>query len=394
MRRLIPRGYLFTVVGIAIGVAGLVALGAMAERITRFIQGGDRFVTGQISVAGAGIGMGAGFTGGGLLSAARIAEIRQVPGVAAVQAQIMLPFNPSVSQFLTLTQELVLGVDAAVPSPNRHYRQMPVARGRFLQPGDRRVAVLGADFAAARRLELGAALPLGGVDFTVVGVLDKMLTAPDRFAIVTIEDARDLWLRRDPLLVQVFGSGSGGLGRADLNSGAAVGWRDGEDPDAVARRIRDGVKGVNVTIPSELSQTLRASTVFFSALLLGIGTLGLVIGGLSLSNTVAASVFERIRDFGIKRALGATDAQLLGEVLREALAVSLGGGGLGVLLALVIGTLVDWRLARDGQQLFFFSPRLLAFTMVFSMLLGTMAATYATLRIARLSPAEAVRRGT
>jgi putative ABC transport system permease protein len=162
----------------------------------------------------------------------------------------------------------------------------------------------------------------------------------------------------------------------------------------VARRIRDGVKGVNVTIPSELSQTLRASTVFFSALLLGIGTLGLVIGGLSLSNTVAASVFERIRDFGIKRALGATDAQLLGEVLREALAVSLGGGGLGVLLAIVIGTLVDWRLVRDGQQLFFFSPRLLAFTMVFSMLLGTMAATYATLRIARLSPAEAVRRGT
>jgi putative ABC transport system permease protein len=394
MRRLIPRGYLFTVVGIAIGVAGLVALGAMAERITRFIQGGDRFVTGQISVAGAGIGMGAGFTGGGLLSAARIAELRQVPGVAAVQAQVMLPFNPSVSQFLTLTQELVLGVDAAVPSPNRHYRQMPVDRGRFLQPGDRRVAVLGADFAAARRLDVGAALPLGGVDFTVVGVLDKMLTAPDRFAIVTIEDARDLWLRRDPLLVQVFGSGSGGLGRADLNSGAAVGWRDGEDPDAVARRIRDGVKGVNVTIPSELSQTLRASTVFFSALLLGIGTLGLVIGGLSLSNTVAASVFERIRDFGIKRALGATDAQLLGEVLREALAVSLGGGGLGVLLALVIGTLVDWRLSRDGQQLFFFSPRLLAFTMVFSMLLGTMAATYATLRIARLSPAEAVRRGT
>ena len=154
------------------------------------------------------------------------------------------------------------------------------------------------------------------------------------------------------------------------------------------------MKGVNVTIPSELSQTLRGSTVFFSSLLLGIGTLGLVIGGLSLSNTVAASVFERIRDFGIKRALGATDAQLLAEVLREALAVSVAGGGLGVLLALAVGTVVDWRLVRDGQQLFFFSGRLLAFTAVFALLLGAMAAVYATLRIARLSPAEAVRRGT
>ena len=153
------------------------------------------------------------------------------------------------------------------------------------------------------------------------------------------------------------------------------------------------MKGVNVTIPSELSQTLRGSTVFFSSLLLGIGTLGLVIGGLSLSNTVAASVFERIRDFGIKRALGATDAQLLAEVLREALAVSVAGGGLGVLLALAVGTAVDWRLVRDGQQLFLFSGRLLAFTAVFALLLGAMAAVYATLRIARLSPAEAVRRG-
>lgn len=393
MRRLLPRGYLFTVAGIAIGIAGLVALGAMAERITRFIQGGDRFVTGQISVAGAGIGMGAGFTGGGLLSSAKIAEIRRVAGVDRVQAQVMLPVNTSVSQFLTLTQELVLGVDVSVPSPNRHYRQMPVRRGRFLQPGDRRTAVLGADFAASRRLDVGATVAVGGVDFRVIGVLDKMLTAPDRFAIVTIEDARELWLRRDPLLVQVFGTGAGGLGRPDLNSGAAVGWRDGEDPDAVARRIQAEVAGVNVTLPSELSRTLRSSSAFFSALLLGIGTVGLVIGGLSLSNTVAASVFERIRDFGIKRALGATDLQLLGEVLREAVAVSVAGGGLGLLLALLVGTLVNWRVLRDGQQLFYFSPRLLGFTAAFALILGVLAAAYATMRIVRLSPAEAVRRG-
>src|SRR2546428_4420783 len=60
------RGYAFAIAGIAIGVAGVVALGAMSERIVRFIEGGDRFVLGQISVAGRGMGMGAGFTAGGL----------------------------------------------------------------------------------------------------------------------------------------------------------------------------------------------------------------------------------------------------------------------------------------------------------------------------------------
>jgi len=390
---LFPRGYVFTVLGIAVGVAGLVALGAMAERISRFIEGGDRFVLGQISVAGEGMGMGAGFTAGGLLRAAKIAEIARVPGVAGVQAQVMLPLKTTTSQFLTLTQELVLGMDLGVPTPNRNYRELPVRSGRFLAPGDRGVAVVGADFAASHRLSVGGRLEVAGLEYSVIGVLDKTLTAPDRFAILPIEDARALWLRRDPLLVQLIGS-SAGLARSDLNSGAAVAWRTGEDPDALARRIQADVAGVNVTIPSELSRTLRESTAFFSALLLGVGALGLVIGGLSLSNTVTAAVFERIRDFGIKRALGATDWHLLKEVLAEALGVSLWGGAAGIGLAVAIGSIVDARAVKSGQQVFLFSPRLIGFALVFSVILGALAAGYATVRIAHLSPAEAIRRGS
>ena len=391
LRALLPKGYLFTVLGIAVGVAGLVALGAMAERISRFIEGGDRFVLGQISVAGEGMGMGAGFTAGGLLRASKISEIARVPGVAAVQPQVMLPLKTTTSQFLTLTQELVLGLDLDAPMPNQNYREMAIRAGRFLRPGDRRVAAVGSDFAASRQLAVGSPLSLGGLDFTVVGVLDKTLTAPDRFAFVAIDDARDLWLRRDPLLVQVFGSG--GLNRADLNSGVAVGWQAAQDPDALARRIQADVAGVNVTIPGEVSRLLRESTAFFSALLFGIGALGLVIGGLSLSNTVTAAVFERIRDFGIKRALGASDVDLLREVTAEAVGVSLAGGAVGVALAAGIGYLVDARVFRQGQQLFLFSPRLLLFALIFALVLGALAAAYATLRIARLSPAEAIRRG-
>jgi ABC-type lipoprotein release transport system permease subunit len=278
--------------------------------------------------------------------------------------------------------------------PNREFRELAVRDGRPLRAGDRGVVVVGADFAASRGLRPGASLVLAaGRSFEVVGVLDKTLTAPDRFAIVPLDDARDLWLRRDPLLVQVFAGGAG-MGRGDLNTGAAVAWAEGVDPDALARRIQAEVPGLNVTIPGELSRLLRQSTAFFSALLFGIGVLGLVIGGLSLSNTVTAAVFERIRDFGIKRALGATDGQLLREILGEALGVSLSGGALGVGLALAVGTVVDARVLRDGQQLFLFSARLLGFALAFSIVLGGLAATYATLRIVRLSPAEAIRRGT
>jgi putative ABC transport system permease protein len=370
-----------------------VALGAMGERIVRFIEGGDRFVLGQISVAGSGMGMGTGFTAGGMLPASAIRAIAEVPGVAGVQAQVMLPLNPSTSQFMTLTQELILGMDLSVPTPNRQYPRLPVREGRDLRAGDRGVAVVGASFAVSHGLHVGDRLPLEGEAFEVVGILERTLTAPDRFVVVSIEDARRQWVAKDRLLRTVIASGAAAVNAADLNTGAAVGWRDGEDPDAVAHRIAERVKGVNVQIPSELSRLLRSSTAFFSALLFGLGVLAFVIGGLSLANTIAAAVFERVRDFGVKRALGATDVQLGREVLGEALAVTLSGGAAGVGVALLLGAGVDRWVARSGQQLFLFSGRLLGGALVFSVLLGAAAAVYATLRIVRLSPAEAIRRG-
>ena len=388
------RRYAFTIVGIAIGVAGLVALGAIAERIVRFIEGGDRFVLGQISVAGRGMGMGAGFTGGGMLPARVLEGIAKVDGVSGVQAQVMLPLNPTTSQFMTLAQELVLGMDLAVESPNRYYRSLPVARGRFLRDGDRHVAVLGQSIAASRGLDVGGRLTLEGQAYEVVGILDQMMTAPDRFVIVSIADAREQWVAKDNMLRTILASGAVAINAVDLNTGAAVGWREGYDPDAVARSIRALVEGVNVQLPGELSRQLRQSTAFFSALLSGIGALAFVIGGLSLANTIAAAVFERVRDFGVKRALGASDAQLGREVLAEALAVTVSGGVTGIVIALALGFGIDAWTARTGQQLFYFSPRLLGSALVFSVLLGAASAIYATARIVRLSPAEAIRRGS
>src|SRR6185436_5840649 len=69
------------------------------------------------------------------------------------------------------------------------------------------------------------------------------------------------------------------------------------------------------------------------------------------------------------------------------------GSSLGVALALLLGGTVDGWAARSGQQLFLFSGRLLGGTLAFSVLLGVAAAGYATLRVVRLSPAEAIRRG-
>ena len=113
-----------------------------------------------------------------------------------MQPQVMLPFNPSTSQFMTLTHELIMGLDLGVATPNRAFATLPVRHGRDLRPEDQGAAVLGASFAASRGLGVGERLTLDTRAFEIVAVLDRTLTAPDRFVIVPIADARALGSRR------------------------------------------------------------------------------------------------------------------------------------------------------------------------------------------------------
>src|SRR5262245_18602860 len=80
-----------TAAGIAIGVAALVLLGALAEKLGRLVEGGRHFATGQITVSGAGTGATTGMMRGGLLSADQLAALRTVPGVRAVSPVVMFP---------------------------------------------------------------------------------------------------------------------------------------------------------------------------------------------------------------------------------------------------------------------------------------------------------------
>src|SRR5438045_6907467 len=71
-----------TAAGIAIGVAALVVLGALSEKMSRLVDGGRDFATGQITVSGAGTGALTGMTRGGLLSREQLAALGRVPGVS------------------------------------------------------------------------------------------------------------------------------------------------------------------------------------------------------------------------------------------------------------------------------------------------------------------------
>ena len=220
----------------------------------------------------------------------------------------MLPLNPTTSQFLTLTQELILGVDLAVP-----HAQPPLPRA----PGPRR-ALPPRGRSRAWRWWAPTSRPRAACG--VGGALDagERPDVPGGRASSTRRSPRPTASRSCPSRTRAS-SGSGATRCSSRSSRAAPaasrrgrsqhrrrGRLGGRRGSGRARATHPGRRCRASTSPSpgELSRLLRQSTAFFSALLFGIGALGLVIGGLSLANTVTAAVFERIRDFGIKRALG------------------------------------------------------------------------------------------
>ena len=101
-----------TAIGIAIGVATLVLLGALVEKMDRLVRGGRDFAAGQITVSGAGAG---GATGGmmrgALVSGEQLAAIAAVDGVADVAPIVMFPVNEGPPPLPFTLAPMVFGVD-------------------------------------------------------------------------------------------------------------------------------------------------------------------------------------------------------------------------------------------------------------------------------------------
>src|SRR5439155_248236 len=105
--------------GIAIGVAALVLLGALSEKMSRLVEGGRDFATGQVTVSGAGTGALSGMTRGGLLTAEQLRALETIDGVAAVAPIVMFPAADAPAALPLTLAPLVFGVDMEALALNR-----------------------------------------------------------------------------------------------------------------------------------------------------------------------------------------------------------------------------------------------------------------------------------
>ena len=201
----------------------------------------------------------------------------------------------------------------------RHVRRS--AAGRELTAADEGtfVAVLGSDVARKRDARVGDTIALHGNDFAVVGIAQPTLTAPDSTIVVPFTTAQRLHEDLPPVIRDATTA-------AELASQFVVYPEPGTDIDALATTIEATVDGASAMTGKEFDQTIGSSIAVFNTIVIGIGLISLIVGGLSIVNTMAMSVAERTREIGIRRAIGAGRRRIVRELVTEAGLIGFVGG--------------------------------------------------------------------
>ncbi len=142
-----------------------------------------------------------------------------------------------------------------------------------------------------------------------------------------------------------------------------------------------------VVVPLELLKRAERTKQIFNIVLGSIAAISLLVGGIGIMNIMLASVTERTREIGIRRALGARRRDIIVQFLVETVILSGAGGILGVLLGVIIPFVVS-HTAGMKTIITFWSP-MLAFTI--SGLVGVIFGIYPAIRAAQMDPVEALR---
>lgn len=355
-----------TVFGIIIGILALTIMGSMSEYFNSLIDN-------AIIQAGSNIAISP--KGGDLQAVLTPNDLRKIERVAGVKYVLPAAFDTlgELGAVQLSTPELVWG---EVPELAQYdFPIARLARGRWLQRGDVYQTVVGSKIASKRNLDLGGTITYRERDFTIVGILKDTQSTPDVLMVVPLDVLRRL------------------LKAPDLIMATSVVPDNPREVEDLATRIRSAVDTVNVTSPSELVDMARVQNAVFNAILLGGALMAVLVGGLAVINTMIMSVSERTQEIGLKKAIGASDMDIIREYVTEAIVIGFLGGIVGFMLGSGLAALLNTTVAQamGSSNIFTVTPRLAVIALAFAVGLGALAGFYPALKAARLDPVKALR---
>jgi putative ABC transport system permease protein len=263
--------------------------------------------------------------------------------------------------------------------------------GRVLSPMEvqrnRPVVLLGAE--TAKKLfgtvsALDHVIRLGGTHFRVVGVNERKGSmfgeSQDDFAVIPLGKLRQLFGTRRSLSINVKPTDPSRLAEA-------------MDDARLAMRIRHKLRprdkdDFGLFTADTMMEVWRKFSQGAFAILIGIVSLSLVVGGIVIMNIMLMVVSERTREIGLRRALGARRRDIVWQVLTESTTLSIVGGLIGTIAGFAVALVVEWLSPLPAA----IKPWSVVLGIGMTAFVGLFFGLYPALRAAKLDPIEALRR--
>jgi putative ABC transport system permease protein len=274
-----------------------------------------------------------------------------------------------------------------------------VLEGRFFSDAEENdgspVCVLGA---AARSSLFGSADPIGQYVkaneqwFRVIGIAAPQFSSQTEVAGVPTQDLNNiLYVPLNSALLRLEDSYSD---RRDEIDGIYINIRDNADMGSSAQVVRaildsshHSAGDFSVIVPAELLAEQKRTERLFNAVMVAIASISLLVGGIGIMNIMLASILERTREIGVRRAVGARQGDIIRQFVVEAMLISFVGGSFGIVFGMIMSRLIAW--LAGWSTIVTVASIVLAFFVSISV--GLVFGIYPAVKAARLDPVEAIR---
>ena len=353
-----------TIFGITIGVFALVVMGAMAEKLNLLVDGGISYYGDKVTVTDAG----ASPIFGGPLSLSKVGEIEKLDGVRRASASLTMLLDPKSTAVSMGVPPMIMASDSRADG----YEQFEItySEGRAVRAGERGAVALGIDIAKKLKGSVGGTVKIRGEKFTVVGIAERTLTAPDQTVMMGLADGQRLFVQDLPVAVRDQ------VDSKDLCTSIAVYPASGVDPEKLAKVVGAEVSGIKAAGPKAFKDSVGASMKMFNGIIFSVSLIALIVGGMSVVNTMTMAVAERTREIGIRKAIGASSFAIVRQFIAESGLIGFVGGVTGIALGTAATVVLNAGGAAEGTQLFLVTSRL---------------GLYPAYSASRLSPVRALR---
>lgn len=381
----------WTMLGIIIGVTSVITVVAIGEGIKQQISGqihhlGYNLVTIRPAELRAGGGSNGDAVSGlnisGTLGTKDINVVSRTPGVAS-SAPLTVVGN-KVQADHSYSGGFVIGTTGALPG----LLNQSIAYGNFFGDDDsgNNVAVLGqhaSEVMFNEDVPLGRSFTFHGQQFTVLGIFNQFESIPlgqqvdfDDAIFIPNEVAESLSNNTAPTYEI--------LARPTVaNSTNAVAGKLKKALD----KVHGGQSGLSVLSGNQNVTANDGILDLLTRLIAGVAAISLLVGGIGIMNVMLVSVTERMHEIGIRKAVGATNRQIMGQFMIESAVLSLSGGVIGIGLAFLIDLMI--RAFTDLQPSI--SWQIVVLASGVSLLVGVIFGTVPAIKAARKAPIEALR---